>query len=180
MLRKWIYVLLLAIISLTANAQLVSDKKTHSQDLIGVRYRSFANTGGSELFLGVHNLGKRHTRSERDIHWVRGQNRVTFTLDPTADQLVTTVTNSAGRYTLAYPNVSQRVAGLKGGKFTLAQLNVLTLSIDNGDKKAHVAVREFSLDHQPLGDFTSHKKEAWTVSQVCFGHGFTLTGIIDL
>lgn len=61
----------------------------HDEDDAGFRYRSFKNTGGSEIYLGVPDLGVAAHRTERNITWVSGTNNVTLCFNATANKLTT-------------------------------------------------------------------------------------------
>ncbi len=52
---------------------------------IGVRYRSFGNTGGGEAYLGVGDLGVGANRVETNFKWADGTYEFEFTYDPNAD-----------------------------------------------------------------------------------------------
>mgnify|MGYP000665198746 CR=1 FL=1 len=57
----------------------------------GVRFRSFGNTGGNEIYLGVGDLGVGSNRVEKGHFWSKpGSYPVTFTYDPSALTLVAT------------------------------------------------------------------------------------------
>ena len=52
-------------------------EETYEEALIGTRLRSFNNTGGSELFLGVPELAAAPHRNEVNIQWAE-TNDVSF------------------------------------------------------------------------------------------------------
>jgi hypothetical protein len=60
--------------------------------IAGVRYRSFANTGGDEIYLGTGDLGVAANRTAEQVTWVKpGTYDFTFTYDPGVPELRTTV-----------------------------------------------------------------------------------------
>jgi hypothetical protein len=85
---------------------------------VGVRYKSFGNTGSREIYIGKDDLGIAANRVETDYVWVfPGQYQVVFTNDPvlTGDlaglTLSTTVTPTNGTLGLA-KTVTNRVESL--------------------------------------------------------------------
>ncbi|TVQ09675.1 MAG: hypothetical protein EA364_13510 [Balneolaceae bacterium] len=72
----------------------------------GVRFKSFANTGSREIYLGAGDLGVGSNRSEVDLRWAEGANAVSFGYDAANDRL----TASANGVNLIYGNLAANVA----------------------------------------------------------------------
>ena len=77
---------------------------------IAVRFRSFSNTGGNEIYLGVPSLGVGANRNEQGLTWpwnVPGGDTVTviFNFEPLSDQTTAGADiNSSGSITMAAPD----------------------------------------------------------------------------
>jgi hypothetical protein len=70
----------------------------------GVRFRSFGNTGGNEIYIGLGDLGVGSNRVEKGYTWTKpGSYPITFTYDPTALTLATTGDFGTLTYNLAAP-----------------------------------------------------------------------------
>ena len=75
----------------------------------GVRYRSFGNTGGNEVYLGEEDLGVGGNRVEQGVTWVAGTYDVTFAWNPATKKITTLVLDPSGgtvanlEYTLCCP-----------------------------------------------------------------------------
>lgn len=152
------------------------------EELAGVRYRSFGNSGGEEIYLGVPDLGA-PPRSATDITWVSGTNNVEWTFDPNTDSMTTTVTNSNGGspFVLNYSNFAADLI-TKGKTLGLNQITEMQINVaDRDNPGTSVAFNNVMLDGNPLGDFTAPGINSfWTVSNFDFASGFTLTGDIVL
>ncbi|MBL8793675.1 MAG: hypothetical protein JNM56_07215 [Planctomycetia bacterium] len=107
-----------------------------------VRYKSFANTGSREIYVGKPDLGVGANRSEVDFSWLKpGEYNIAFSYDG-ATTLTTTVTPAPGTggssknllYTLAAP-----LTNLDAFEIILAdrhgagQVNVTNLQVDGVD-----------------------------------------------
>jgi hypothetical protein len=154
----------------------------HDESLLGVRYQSFRNTRASEVQLGVPDLTAANRRVERDVTWVSGENRVTFTFDSTGDRLTATVSNTSGDFSLELPELGEAIAALASGRYGTDDLNALRISLVSNDPGAAVAFRDVALNGNDLGDVetTSSAAGTWTVSGFDFTQGFVLTGTIYL
>jgi len=205
-------VLLIAVVmALSAPAGAVSvssGAQPHGPDLIASRYRSLANTGGSEIYLGIPDLGSAARRTEINILWQLGANAFTFTYDKPNNLLTTTVVNGNGTYSLTYPNVSAAIGGTCSVTTTqrcarpgdgacplgescnpaaLDDLNLLQINIANRDSGTTVDLSSVQLDGNPLGTGTFSGGVGapgnfltWTATDYCFGAGFTLSGTLTL
>lgn len=132
-----------------------------------VRYKSFANTGSKEIYLGVPDLGAAENRHEADFTWVRGENNVSFAYIPDAHKLTTTVSNPEKTVTVDY-------------ELSLGDLNILQINLTNRDEKASIAFNSVELNGNSLGNFQSRGTQDWTVTGYNLSGGFTLTGVVVL
>jgi hypothetical protein len=155
----------------------------HEEDLAAVRYRSFGNTGGEEIYLGIPDLGVAANRTARDFGTTQkwgSTNEVTFTYDPASDKLLTTVNTGSATFSLEYPNLSVQLP-LKGKTFTPGDMNILQLSVVCRDtNNSTVSFNDVYLDGHFLGNFTAVGWLDWMVTDYDFSQGFTLTGRITL
>jgi hypothetical protein len=155
---------------------------TVEESLAGVRYRAFRNTRRSEIQLGVPELAPADRRSARDVTWVAGANDVAFTFDPALDRLTTTVSNSAGEFSLEFPGLATAIAALSSGRFGTDDLNVVRIRILDRDVDSRVVLRAVELDGEALGDVAADGDgdAVWTIHGHDFAAGFTLRGTIEL
>lgn len=159
-----------------ATPTLQAGRANLEESLLGARYRSFRGTRGGEVYLGVPDLRNPARRSERDLSWVSGSNEIAFTFDPEADLLTTSVINSAGESSLAFPELSEALARLSSGRFGTDDLNALTIRIVVGDAGTRVVLEDVEIDGIPLGDAAGGDEgdDTWTLAGHDFGAGFTL------
>jgi hypothetical protein len=149
--------------------------------LIGVRYRAFNRPAEKEIYLGIPDLGiAPPRRTQADLTWKTGNNDVTFEYDPVSDQLTTTVINSAGTFTLTYPNVTSSINSYLSGQNVCA-MNVLQLMLGSqNEPTSTVSFNNVILNGDNLGNFSGAGFNNWTVRNADFGLGFKLTGTIVL
>jgi len=157
----------------------------HDEDLGAVRYRSFGNTGGDEIYLGIPDLGLAENRTARDFGtkgW-GSENEIFFRYDPVEDELHTVVkTSPTTTFTLTYPNFSTQLP-LKGKTFGPDRLNLMQISVvcrDPDSQTSSVSLNEVYLDGHSLGSFTASEWSDWTVVGYDFSQGFVLTGRLVL
>jgi hypothetical protein len=148
-----------------APAQVVTGFVPHEEDLISARFRSFGNTGGSELFVGVPDLGVGANRTEVNLTWAQGDTAFTFTLDRTADQLRLDV---AGQQ-LVFENISAEIANRTSGSYTLFDLNLLQIDVAQRDAGSTVQLLDLTLNGDELGSFVPQEDGffTWTVLNRC-------------
>ena len=149
--------------------------------LIGVRYRAFNRPSEKEIYLGIPDLGiAPPRRSQADVTWKTGNNDVTYEYDPATDQLKATVINSAGTFTLMYPNVVSAINTYRSGQNSCA-MNVMQLVVGSqNEPTGTVAFNNVILNGDNLGNFSGAGFNNWTVRNADFGLGFKLTGTIVL
>lgn len=152
----------------------------HEEDLAGVRLRSMGNTGGSELFLGVPDLGVGENRTEADVTWSNGDFPFTFTIDRSNDLLQIEIANQV----LVYPNLSARIAARTSGFYTLLDLNLLQIDVAQRDAGTTVQILNARLNGEDIGDFVPPQNGffTWTVTGECvtFPETATVTGTLRL
>lgn len=148
------------------------------ETLVGVRYKSFANTGSGELYLGKPDLGVGSNRTERNINWAQGNNAFTMTVDIANDKLTTNVTNANGSYDLEYLDVASKLTGSLG----LADINVLQVTVADRDQgtQSNVDLLGLTVDGMSAGDFTATGWNDWMVSGFSAGSSIVLSGNIYL
>ncbi len=159
----------------------------YDEALIGVRYRSFGNTAGEEIYLGIPDLGLSANRLGANITWAE-LNKVAFSYDPVKDELTTEVDPGADGLditTLTYQGVSSQIAAL-GKEFTLADLNIMQITIANGDEGTTVNLNDVFLsnadfpDGVSFGSFGGNGTFDWMLQNFDFVQGFKITGMIHL
>ncbi|WP_420628652.1 hypothetical protein [Candidatus Leptofilum sp.] len=152
-------------------------EEAYEEALIGLRFRSFNNTGGSELFLGVPDLGVGANRNERNIQWAE-TNSISWTYTPVSDMMNVTVSNTNGDYSLEYPDVSLQLEAL-GKTYSENDLNIMQITLVDRDQGS-VFLQNVMLDDQALGNFTGEDWNHWMVKDFDFSQGFELTGTLSL
>lgn len=150
----------------------------HEADLFGVRFRSFANTGGGEVYTGLANFGGGPNRAEADLNWTE-ENIVTFTFDAAADKLIASVTNELGTTTIEYTELTAALEK-KGSTYTIDDLNIMQITLANRDQNSLAIFSDVEINGQSVGTFSEAGWNDWMVTGVDFSQGFTVTGKIQL
>ena len=164
----------------------VIDEPPFQQDLVAARYRSFANTGGEEVYLGAPDLGA-VPRGATNLAWTTGtsaspaSNNVTVTYHPISG-LTTTVTNGVGTSWTVTRTLDQLLADFTSKAKTnrLADLNVLRITVKSRNTGSNAALKNVVVNGQALGSFAGVGVLDWTVTGACLADGFTLTGKVQL
>ena len=164
----------------------VIDEPPFQQDLVAARYRSFANTGGEEVYLGTPDLGA-VPRGATNLTWTTGtsaspaSNDVTVTYHPYSG-LTTTVTNGVGTSWTVTRTLAQLLADFTSKAKTnrLADLNVLRITVKSRNTGSNAALKNVVVDGQALGSFAGVGVLEWTVTGACLADGFTMTGKVQL
>jgi len=142
--------------------------------LAAVRYRSFGNTGGNEIYLGVGDLGVAANRVEKGFTWVKPESYdVTFTYVPDGvnSKLVTTGDFGTLTYNLSSP---------------LGYMNAFEIIVADRDADSQVNFTNVSLTTLGgsiviLGDFIGNNAFAfYEYMNDDLNDGFTFTGTIEL
>jgi len=150
----------------------------NTEDLIGVRFRSFANTSDPEIYLGIPDLRLPSNRTVADVIWAEF-NRITFTYSSTEDKLVAEVSNTNGTFGAEFTDIAYEILA-HGKKFTLNDLNYIQITILNGDSKTTVNLNDAFLNGDSLGSFGGNCLHAWSVRTHTINNGFTITGTLHL
>lgn len=150
------------------------------EDLAGVRLRSFANTGGEEVYLGVPDLGTT-PRAAQNLTWVTGTNSFEYVYNAVAGSMTATITNGSGGspYVLNYSNFAADLAA-KGKSLDLSDVVQMQITVADRDDNSSVALNNVMLDGDSLGSFATAGFSDWTVTNFDFTQGFTLTGDLEL
>lgn len=154
-----------------------------TEDLVGVRYRAFANiTGAKEIYLGIPVLGVAVEGDwlEYDATWVTTwseTNQITFTFG--SDTLAAQVYNSNGTFNATFPSVDSAIKHLKK-ESAPSDINFLQITIANGDTGTTVNFNDVFLNGSSLGSFGGNGSYNWSVSDDTLSSGFTITGALRL
>jgi hypothetical protein len=162
---------------------------SNTEDLIGVQFRSFGNTTGPEVLLGVPPYSETGSFTQTNLMWME-TNQITFTYDAALDKLTTEVFNGTETYPLEFLDVSDKITN-PPKEFTLAGLNFLQITIVNGDSNTTVNFNDVFFknadypDGVSLGSFGGNGRYDWsfkddTDSRLILTEGFTVTGTIRL
>jgi len=152
-------------------------------NLGAARYRSFGNTGGEEIYLGIPDLGVAANRTAKDFGYNKWgtSNSITFIYDKTNDKLTTDVNTESQTFTLEYPNFSTQLVAKGKDISLLSKLNYMQIIVAGRDADTTVDFNNVYLDGNLLGSFSgTGGLFNWMVTQYDFSNGFTLTGDILL
>ena len=158
---------------------------------LSVRYRSFRNTGGREIYTGIHDLGVVRTsgayrsRQEVDITWASTAT-ITVNYDPSTDQLSTTVV-TGGRSTTQVTSNASVAAGLFASAGGLGALDAMQGTVAARDVGTTVSFTGVTVNGASVGSFSAAYSSAptatnwadWTLTGIDFAAGFVLTGTIS-
>jgi hypothetical protein len=138
----------------------------------GVRYRSFANTGGSEVFEGIDIDPSPADMVTQDLNWIKpGTNSITFVYDASAHTLSSKVNNNPW---LVYPN------------YNPGSLNYMQITVVERDADSTIDFNNVMLDGYSLGNFAAKTTDCpaqwcdWQVTGYDLSNGFTVAGDIVL
>ena len=142
---------------------------------LGSRFRSFNNTGGEEVFVGLHDLGVGSNRTAQNISWTKpGVHQVVVEYDADTQTLSTTVGSN--------PTISRSVTTAVCSAWDTAQLSVF-----NRDNGTTVNFNNVVLGGFPLGSFNGgvggdsvDDVKNWTITGFDFTQDFTMTGEVEL
>ncbi len=148
--------------------------------IAGVRYRSLANTGGEEIYLGVGDLGVAGNRTAEQVTWAKpGTYDFTFTYDPGVPELRTTVigVDNAVNETV--------VRSLPG---PLAAMDSIEIGVCDRVAGSQVSLLNVVVDGQPIGsivgndDLVNCQFPKFTAAGlgIDLNDGFTFTGQLFL
>ncbi len=133
--------------------------------LVDIWFKSFANTGNKEIYLGGPERGVGSQRVETDFIWSSlGTHSFVFIYDSSSEEL----------------SVNLDGAILSKGGYTGNGWNYLQIYIYNRDDETTVELNNLVMDGYSLGDYTSADHDTWHISDYDFSDDFTLTVEIDL
>ncbi|MCA9932121.1 MAG: hypothetical protein KC419_26740 [Anaerolineales bacterium] len=156
-----------------------SEDVSIEKELIGVRFRSFANTSGSELYTGLIPLAAGSSRVDTDLIWEE-ENFVMFAFDREADKLVAAVSNESGTTDIEFTELSEALFR-KGHTYTVDDFTVMQITVVNQDKESEILFSDVKINEQSLDLFLEDTNENnWMVIGIDFSQSFTLTGKIEL
>jgi len=133
------------------------------QSTAGVRYRSFGNTGGEEVYIADPNNNFQPPRSAQNLTWLDGDNTFAFTIDLDNDLLTSTV-NGNTALTRAYTDNPV----INAFKVTLSNR-------DDGD----ISISNLVINGTNVGDFTGAGFLDFTVTGLAPSTLFNLSGAIN-
>lgn len=138
----------------------------------GIRFRSFGNTGGDEIYLGIPDLGVAANRAPAQFTWSKpGTHAAMFSYDPGTDTIYGDVNGTS----LSWSNVAATA------NCPPADWNALQFDVVGRDPGVTVQFNNFMIDGNPIGDFDSAGAwKTWTVINYDFSPGFVITGDIVL
>jgi hypothetical protein len=149
------------------------------EEVIGVRFKSFANTGSREIYLGVPDLGHGDQRVERDYSWSSpGEHEITFILDRGDDKLIARVDSTY----LEYPNLSENIELFTSGTCTLDKINSFVISVVDRDTDAQVDLLNFTIDNSSSSTnyFGDNTWRNYTFLNAGLRDGFRFDGTVRL
>jgi hypothetical protein len=158
------FLVIFMIAGMAEAATVTSGWDPDAENLFGVRYRSFANTGGGEVYLGIPDLGNGSNRNEINLNWGQS-NDITYSYDP-LNRLVSTTVNGS---TLTYD-------------FDLGDenLNYMQITLANRDNGTTIEFNDVYLNSESLGSFSGTGWNDWMIKGFDASEGFTLTGTLEL
>jgi len=184
-MKKTFLAVLVAFICLAGEGNVFADPLvwipgvlSDTEDLVGVRYRSFATTADPEIYLGIPDLGLLANRLATEVTWAE-TNQVTFTYSSAEDKLTTQVTNDNGTSSLEFPGVAAAITA-QGKTFAASDINFLQITIVNGGTNTMVNLNDVFLNGVSLGSFGGNGPYDWTVRDDTLNTGFTITGTLHL
>jgi hypothetical protein len=141
----------------------VADLKTQKA---GVRFKSFANTGSNEIYIGTGDLGVAANRAERGVTWTKpGSYDFSFTYDPQALTLTTNVSGGVG-------SLTRNLSG------PLTNLDSIALHVVDRDV-GQVDLLNAIIDGAPLGSFVGNGAWAtYAFPSNSLNDGFVFTGTL--
>ncbi len=152
-----------------------------SAKLAGARYRSFANTGGEEVYLGTPDLGVAANREATEYTWAKpASHDITFSYDKLNDKLIATVSGPNGSASVDFPGLSGKVPA---GDCTLDNMDSIEIIVADRDVDSQVNFVEVELGGAPVGGGTfigDGMFRGYVFSSSDLSDGFTFTGSIEL
>lgn len=141
----------------------------------GARLRSFGNTGGDEVYVGLHDLGVPAGRTAQNLSWtVPGTESLVVAYDSSANTISTTIGSN--------PASVKSLAGAVCTAWDTAQLAIANRDVDTTVNLNNVMLGSFA-----LGDFDGgvggdsvDDWQNWTITGFDFSDDFTFTADLEL
>ena len=134
----------------------------------GVRYKSFANTGSKEHYLGMDDLGIASNRVETNYTWTSpGEHTFTFEYDPQTYTLSSNIDSNAS--VLNYVSIAPEEI-----------LNTLQIDVVGRSDNASISLKNLVVDGYELGTFDGDGWKTWKFTNFDVSDGFVVSGIIDI
>ena len=180
-----------------ANAQVLAEGAETVENFIAYRARSFNNTGGRELFVGVPDLGIGANRSETDFVWSNDRTTL-FTVEYSTplDTAFFSAENAQTQTTrlVDFPNWLARANSIKNVNLDRQVLNYMTITVTVRDVDQIVLITDMQLNDTPLQDSGlsligavntgENAVTRYSISDFCFVNndweGFVLAGKLTL
>ena len=164
----------------------VIEGRSDATDGFGVRFRSFASRGDSEIWLGVSDLESGADRVEADVVWLTDSSvgdGILLSYDPagaTGGQLLAQVTVPGGEVvSLTYDNV----AGTAPAACPASDVDVLVVEIIGRHKGTMIDLRNTAVNGIPIepGSFSGTRGTFnWSIEGFDVTSAFTVTGELFL
>jgi|GEM_PF-2808798 len=138
-------------------------------ETVAARFKSFANTGSKELYVGFHDLGVGGNRVEQDYTWASGETPVVVGYDEVNDEVYGKVGGNPTLTKLANPDACP-----------VGEWDTVQISVVNRDIGTTVNLNDVVVDTIALGDFVGAGWNNWTLTGYAFGSGFELTADLEL
>lgn len=125
--------------------------------LMEVRLRSFNNTGGEEIYLGIPSVGNASNRVATNHFWT-DENWLEINYSYASDELEITVydgpraeLSTSVITSLLYPNWEFNMQSIIGSEFSARDLNALNLIIYNREVNGELSIENVELNNVALG-----------------------------
>lgn len=181
----------------SAVGQVLAEGSADIEPFMAYRGRQFNNGGGSELFVGVPDLGVGSNRASANALWAPGDNnRFTMEYVRSLDRLDFTLENLTLDlvWTATYEGWLQNARSIRGQNFDHFAINAANFSIFGRDVGQEVLVRELELNGVSIQSGAldvigveiaeTPSVETYSITDFCFVNndddGFLLTGRLQL
>ena len=130
------------------------------------RWRSFGNSGGDELYLGVGDLGNAANRVAQGFTWPAGDTSISLSFDSSTQMMSATV---GAQQALTF-NISDP-----------GNMNLMQIAVADRESNGTIEFNDVFLNGESLGDFGGTGGwDIWSVSNFNFSQDWALTGNINL
>lgn len=170
MKKLLVLLLVLVLMSVSVSAYSVNSGNLLNTEDLAVRYKSFANTGSKEVYLGVPDLGVGANRVEADHVWAHpGPTGFLFSYSSSSDEIITALDSWPGSITF--------------GLEEEYKLNALVFHVvERHAEGTEVKVDKLVINEEEI-DGKLATTDGWNTWTVCTGDisdGFQVTGDITM